>query len=456
MNPSSLQATVAALSMNGAFFAGLIYVIDRLVGWKVAPRWRRVWWLLLPIAFLLPLPPLISLVHSAPPSITAIAQAAASFSSASRPGLAGATLTAEVFPRSFPWFSLWIGGMALYLLLILWRTVSISRRWSHKRLSTDPALLDLLETCKQESGVTAPIGIVVSEEIGSPALLGWLRPRILLPAAIAAEFTPAQLRSVFFHELAHFKTLDIPLNWAFLVLRAVHWFNPFAHAAAYHWAGVREEAADALALEWLRQPTGEAYGEVLLLTLKTGGTAVSVPFGALAIGETIQHLKRRIEMIRTYSHRRSTSWLGAGFAALLLALIAVAPGRAQVDSETEKKAAIAAMEPWLKELDGGQYAQSWQEASAKFKQAVSSEKWVAAAGNVRAPLGACSSRVLASALYQSGENSLNLPSKGIYVLAQFDASFTNLAQAVETVTFEREEDGVWRASGYFIKPGSTK
>jgi len=361
-------------------------------------------------------------------------------------------MTPEVFPRAFPWFALWIGGMSLYLLLILWRTTAISRRWSRKRLSTDPALLDLLETCKQESGVTAPIGIVVSEEIDTPALFGWLRPRLLLPAVMAAGFDANQLRSIFFHELAHFKTLDIPFNWAFLLLRAVHWFNPLAHASVSFWAEVREEAADAQAIEWLRQPTGEAYGEVLLLALKTEGTAVSVPFGALAIGETIQHLKRRIEMIRTYSHRRSTSWLGASLAALLLALIAVASGRAQVDSSTDKKAALAAVDAWLKLEDSGNYAESWQQASADFKKSVTRDQWVAVSKNVNGGLGAFVSRDLDSADYEAGTVEVGAPPIQPSVVAQYDSSFANLKYALETVSFVKEADGNWRAAGYVIKP----
>ena len=42
--------------------------------------------------------------------------------------------------------------------------------------------------------------------------------------------------------------------------------------------------------------------------------------------------------------------------------------------------------------------------------------------------------------------------KGEFVIAQCQSSFTNLAAALETVTFEKET-GTWKASGYFIKPG---
>jgi hypothetical protein len=72
---------------------------------------------------------------------------------------------------------------------------------------------------------------------------------------------------------------------------------------------------------------------------------------------------------------------------------------------------------------------------------------------VRAPDGKVLERKLASAVYQSG---VPMPSgqmlPGQFVIAQFDSSFENLKYARETVTFEKEADGVWRASGYYIKP----
>ena len=39
---------------------------------------------------------------------------------------------------------------------------------------------------------------------------------------------------------------------------------------------------------------------------------------------------------------------------------------------------------------------------------------------------------------------------GEYVVFQFDTAFQNKAMAVETVTFVRDADGLWRAVGYFV------
>ncbi len=123
------------------------------------------------------------------------------------------------------------------------------------------------------------------------------------------------------------------------------------------------------------------------------------------------------------------------------------------DPDAAKKAAVAAMQTWLGEMDSGSYAQTWTEAAKSFQKAVSSEQWVAVSGNVRKPLGKLLARKLDSALLQSGQTTVGTAGlAGTYVIAQFDTSFENMKYARETVTFEKEGDGAWRAAGYFIKP----
>lgn len=40
---------------------------------------------------------------------------------------------------------------------------------------------------------------------------------------------------------------------------------------------------------------------------------------------------------------------------------------------------------------------------------------------------------------------------GEHVVMTFSTRFADKAEAVETVTFSRQADGTWRATGYFIR-----
>ena len=125
------------------------------------------------------------------------------------------------------------------------------------------------------------------------------------------------------------------------------------------------------------------------------------------------------------------------------------------DATSAKTAALASMQSWFAELDAHEFAQCWNDSSKSLQGAITLDKWQAALSSVVPPLGKMISRQNVSALYQT---SIPTPGgktlSGQFVIAQFNSSFENLKYAVETVTFEKDADGVWRDSGYYIKPGS--
>ena len=113
-----------------------------------------------------------------------------------------------------------------------------------------------------------------------------------------------------------------------------------------------------------------------------------------------------------------------------------------------EKAATSAAQAWLALIDDGNYAKSWQEASAFFQGAVTQKDWENAMESVRKPLGKLVSREV-----KATKSVTALPGApdGQYVVMQFDTSFAGKKSAIETVTFKLEKDGKWKDTGYFIK-----
>lgn len=117
--------------------------------------------------------------------------------------------------------------------------------------------------------------------------------------------------------------------------------------------------------------------------------------------------------------------------------------------ELEKeRVATAAAEAWLKLVDDGKYPESWKEAAEFFKGAMKSEQWEQALNGARKPLGKLVSRKFKRASYAK---SLPGAPDGEYVSIQFDTSFENKKESVETITPMLDKDGKWRVAGYFIK-----
>lgn len=111
-------------------------------------------------------------------------------------------------------------------------------------------------------------------------------------------------------------------------------------------------------------------------------------------------------------------------------------------------AAGAAAKAWLSLVDSEKYEESWDEAAAFFKGAVTRDNWQQSMQTVRKPLGKNILRELKSKKYCT---SLPGAPDGEYVVIQFESSFDNKKTAVETVTPMMDKDGKWRVSGYYIK-----
>lgn len=135
-------------------------------------------------------------------------------------------------------------------------------------------------------------------------------------------------------------------------------------------------------------------------------------------------------------------------AAITLVAVALATsGHASTQQRPEELAQQAA-KAWLFLVDGGRYADSYQEAAQYFKDAVTNDQWQSSMRAVRTPLGKVLSRKLTSTTYTK-----TLPGApdGQYVVIQYNSSFEHKQSAIETVTPMLDQDQKWRVSGYFIK-----
>lgn len=98
-----------------------------------------------------------------------------------------------------------------------------------------------------------------------PAVVGLVRPRLVVPADFAARFTEEERRLVRAHERAHIDRLDVRHNAAAALATWVCWFNPLLHLAVRAMRMDQEFACDAIVLG--RLPAARRlYAETLLRT----------------------------------------------------------------------------------------------------------------------------------------------------------------------------------------------
>ncbi len=114
----------------------------------------------------------------------------------------------------------------------------------------------------------------------------------------------------------------------------------------------------------------------------------------------------------------------------------------------EDRVIAASAQEWLGLVDHGEYARSWKVAAPFFQESVSNQLWDILLNQVRAPLGAVKSRRLQGL---SRETTLPAAPPGHYAVLQFETDFASKAGAHELLTLSEQEDGSWRAAGYFIQ-----
>jgi hypothetical protein len=103
---------------------------------------------------------------------------------------------------------------------------------------------------------------------------------------------------------------------------------------------------------------------------------------------------------------------------------------------------------WLALTDRGDGGGSWDAAGARFKAAISRERWTEALAQVRAPFGAFEQRAVLSTRF---DKSFAGAPDSEYAIVIFRTSFAKRPDGQETVTLEREVGGAWRVVGYGIR-----
>jgi len=97
---------------------------------------------------------------------------------------------------------------------------------------------------------------------------------------------------------------------------------------------------------------------------------------------------------------------------------------------------------WLVLVDQGRWDDSYRATGTAFRKLNTGKVWATVSEQVRRPLGAVTSRTFLS------QEDLPAPPAG-YQVVKFRTSFANKADALETVTLEREQGG-WRVVGVTI------
>ncbi len=302
-----------SLSVSGALLLLLILGLKPLYKNKFSKRWQYYIWIVVALRFLIPFTPDTTIVGSLfekfdTASITNeihtspnVPIPADTGNSKAEPTQTNREITTaamrEPFNKYVCLFFIW---SALALVLFV-RKITVYQGFiqyikaGNKDVS-DIKILNLLSDCEEKLNIKTRVEISYNPLIASPMLIGFFRPRIILPTH---ELEDKELSYIFVHELIHYKQRDMFYKWLIQIVVCVHWFNPFVYLLEKEVNKSCELSCDEKVIAVLDDKRKREYGDTLISFLKSNNLYKS-SLASVTLTEGAEQLKERLGAIMKF------------------------------------------------------------------------------------------------------------------------------------------------------------
>src|SRR5262249_44302433 len=159
----------------------------------------------------------------------------------------------------------------------------------HARPARD-AWQTLARRLSRALGVRHAVRLLESTAVQIPAVVGWLRPVILLPASTVTGLTPEQLEMILAHELAHIRRHDFLVNLLQAVVVTLLFYHPAVWWISRQVRIERENCCDDLAVAVCGTPLQYARALTRLEELRVGAPSLAVSARGGSLFERVRRL----------------------------------------------------------------------------------------------------------------------------------------------------------------------
>ncbi len=302
-----------SLSVSGALLLLLILGLKPLYKNKFSKRWQYYIWIVVALRFLLPFTPDTTIIGSLfekfdttaitneIPTSPNVPVPADTGNSKAEPIQTNREITTaamrEPFNKYVCLFFIW---SALALVLFV-RKVTVYQGFiqyikaGNKEVS-DIKILNLLSDCEEKLNIKTRVELSCNPLIASPMLIGFFRPRIILPVG---EWEDKELSYIFVHELIHYKQRDMFYKWLIQIVVCVHWFNPFVYLLEKEVNKSCELSCDEKVIAVLDDKARREYGDTLISFLKSNNLYKS-SLASVTLTEGAEQLKERLGAIMKF------------------------------------------------------------------------------------------------------------------------------------------------------------
>jgi uncharacterized protein (TIGR03435 family) len=142
----------------------------------------------------------------------------------------------------------WFAGVAVFWARLAGGWVVAARMRSVLVRCAPPEWQDTLRKLGERIGLSSPVKLLVSGMVEVPAVVGWLRPVVLVPVGALAGLPAEHLEALLLHELAHIRRHDYLFNILQSVAEALLFYHPAVWWVSGHIRAERELCCDDVAV----------------------------------------------------------------------------------------------------------------------------------------------------------------------------------------------------------------
>ena len=186
--------------------------------------------------------------------------------------------------------SLWLAGVTLLSLRLIVQWLRARRLATENAQPACEPWLAMARRLSRALGVRHAVRLLESTAVQVPAVIGLLRPVILLPANTLTGLMPGQLEMILAHELAHIRRHDFLVNLLQAAVETLLFYHPAVWWISRQVRIERENCCDDLAIAVCGSPLQYARALTRLEELR----AETLPLALSANGGTLLGRIRRV------------------------------------------------------------------------------------------------------------------------------------------------------------------
>lgn len=285
----------------------------------------------------------------------------------------------DVLEPALPWLVVvWVIGVLLLSVRLAHGWLSAGRLRTRGTRDSSAALQAVLARLAARLRVTRPVRLLESLAVDVPAVIGWLRPVILVPASALTGLTPQQLEVLLAHELAHVRRYDYLVNVFQCAIETLLFYHPAVWWVSRRVRDEREHCCDDLVVATCGDARLYASALVGMERLRPAAPRLAMA----ATGGSLLHRVQRLLAPATTRAEHFPRWPAgiAGVFAVTVALLAGGRDRMAGASPTQSVAADTARtapDTVLRAPDPAQpLSQRWDWARAQARQLGKRAYWI--------------------------------------------------------------------------------